>query len=335
MQIAAVLKSNAYGHGTVLVAKTLEPLQPPFFCVDSIFEAYELLNAGITTPILIMGFVDPENLKRKRLPFSYAVWNVEVLKKIHEYQPEAAFHIFVDTGMHREGIALDALPELLEEIKKIPDVKVEGLMSHLAAADKPEEPRTKAQIENFKKAIERVRGAGFDPKWIHIGATDGLLKAAALGTPGTMVRVGRGLYGVEVPEGKARPALTFTSTLVAVKNLAKDEAVGYDFSFVADGPKKIGILPVGYHDGLDRRLGNTGTVLVRGVACPIVGKISMNITTIDVTNVQGAVSGDEAVVISADPSAINSASAFAKLCGTISYEILIRLVPFTKRVLAE
>ena len=153
VKIAPVVKSNGYGHGIINVAKILDHLNTPFFCVDSLYEAYELLKTKIKTPILITGYTNPENLKVKKLPFSYAVFTLDLAKTINDYQPHAGVHIFVDTGMRREGVRIEELPEFLEAIKKLPNIKIEGLMSHLASSESRKDPLFLAQIKLFKKAF--------------------------------------------------------------------------------------------------------------------------------------------------------------------------------------
>ncbi len=218
MPVAPVLKSNAYGHNAVLVAKILEQEAPPFICVDSLYEAYQLLKARIKSQILIMGFTPAENLGVKPLPFAYAVYTTEMIDAIKKYQPQAPIHIFVDTGMHREGVLLKDLPAF---VKKCEGLNIEGLMTHFAIKG------DKIQMENLKKAQEII-----SPKWVHgINA----------------MRIGIDLYpGV----------LTFKSTIVQIKNLEPGDKVGYDFTYTAKKKMKIGIVSAGYNDGVDRKLSN-------------------------------------------------------------------------------
>jgi len=149
--IFPVLKSNAYGHGIVHVAHILDSLGVPYFCVDSIYEAYQLMKVKIKTPILIMGYVHPQSLGVKKLPFSYAVYGNEMVEAIAKYQSHAKIHIFVDTGMHREGVPLHELQVFIKKCKTL-HLKIEGLMSHMAMADKPIDKDTKAQVDNFFKS---------------------------------------------------------------------------------------------------------------------------------------------------------------------------------------
>lgn len=333
IKIAAVLKSNAYGHGLKEIAKILDQVEPAFFCVDSLFEAYQLLKAKIKTKILIMGYIDPRSLKIKKLPFSFAIYDLDYLKKVHNYQPQAGFHLFVDTGMHREGIPIEELPQVLSQIKKIKNLKIEGIMSHLAAGKKFNHPQTKKQIENFGLAKKLILKNGFKPKWFHLCASNGLLFNQKLGCLGNLARVGLAFYGLD-PQGEnvnLRPVLKLTTKIAQIKTLNKGEGVGYDFSFQASKKMRIGVLPIGYHDGVDYRLGNKGVVLVGKHFCPIIGKISMNIMVVDLSLVKKPRIGQEVIIFSDKPFDKNSIQETAKLCQTIPYEILVHLSSLIKR----
>ncbi len=335
LQIAPVLKSNAYGHGLVNVAKVLDRAGAPFFCVDSIYEGYELLKNHIKTPILIMGYIKPENLKVKKLPFSYAVYNSEQVIAISKHQPHAGIHIFVDTGMHREGIALSDLPEFLEDIRSN-NLNVEGLMSHLGSGADAKNVLTEKQLKNFEDAQEIIKANHFAPKWIHIAASEALLNHAEYeGRLGNVGRSGIAVYGID-PNGEDKnllPALKFVSTLTQIKSLKKGEKVGYDFTYTAKEDMTIGVLPLGYYDGLERRLSNKGFVSINNILCQIIGRVSMNLTTIDISAVKNPEGGERVVVYSDNPTDKNSISNAAIVCETISYDILVGLASPTKRTI--
>ena len=333
--IAPVLKSNAYGHGIVQIAKILDGVGAPFFCVDSIYEGYQLLKAKIKTPILIMGYIDPENLRVKKLPFSYAVYTEEMLYAVKKYQPHARIHIFVDTGMHREGVLLKDLPEFIK-ITKSMNLKIEGLMSHFAMGDKPLDKKTRLQIDSFQKAKEILRNGKIIPRYIHMFATSSLLYAQDYPkTFSPVARVGIGLYGI-APDGenkKLLPVLSLTSTIIQIKKIKKGEKVGYDFTYTAKKNMTVGVLPIGYNDGINRKLSNKGLVKINDVFCPIIGRISMNITLIDVTGVKKVHIGKRVVIYSSNPYDTNSIAHVSTLCGIIPYEILVQLHPSTKRLI--
>ena len=353
IKIAPVLKSNSYGHGIVEVAKILETKKPTFFCVDSLFEAYQLQKANIKTPILIMGYTNPENLKVKELPFAYAVSDLKTLQAINLYQPKASVHLFVDTGMNREGILLNQLPAFLTYLKRLPNIRVEGLMSHLATAEDPKNPSNKEQINNFSHVQRIVRKAGFKPKWIHLFATKSYMhqksfssKLHLKGVKLNMARIGIGLFGIDPlnrlnrpRRSQARglrglnlkPVLSLKTKIAEIKRIKKGSLIGYSGTYKTKNDLLIGILPIGYFDGVDRRLSNQGFVKIDRVFCPIIGIVSMNITTIDISDVPNPKIGQEVVVFSDNPNDLNSIQQSAKLCKTIPYEILIHLTSSTKR----
>ncbi len=336
IKIAPVVKSNGYGHGIAIVGKVFDTVGAPFICVDSLFEAYQLHNSKIKTKILVMGSIAKENLSIKKLPFSYSVYDKEMLGTITKYQSHAGIHLFVDTGLHREGVLLDELPGFLEEIKKR-KLNLEGLMSHFAETEKPKGELTREQIKNFAKAQEVVASFGLQPKFIHIAASGGILQSKNLDTKklGNIARVGLSLYGVFPNETDINlaPALTLTTTITQLKDIKKGDTVGYSGTFTASSDMTIAVLPIGYNDGLDRRLSNKGVVIIDGQGRKILGKVSMNITTVDVTGMFNPFVGQKVIVYSNNPKDKNSIENSAKLCNDIAYDLLIHLNPATKRVI--
>lgn len=336
IKIAPVLKSNAYGHGLIQIATLLDSLQIPYFCVDSLYEAYELLKAKIKTPILIMGYTDPDNLKVKELPFSYVVWDLKLLDVVSKYQKGAVVHLKVDTGMHRLGVDMEYLDWFVSNLAKFPNVKVAGLMSHLAEGERPNSSLTKLQIKNFDNALKILQKYKIKPKWIHIANSAGLLNLGLqqAGVIGNMARIGKALYGIDPTDGqhpKLKPVLKFTSKIIQIKRLKKGDMVGYEGSFVALRDMLIGSLPAGYYDGVDRRLSNKGVVLVDGAVFPIIGKVSMNITTIDISKVGRPFIGQEVVIYSDNPQDPNCLKKAAQICQTVPYELLAHEVAATRR----
>ena len=339
IKIAPVLKSNAYGHGLVEVARVLDSIGPsglqndksgriPFFCVDSIYEAYELLKIKIKTPILIMGYIQPENLKVKKLPFIFTVSTLDFAEAINKYQPNPKVHIFVDTGMHREGIPLNELPDFLDRIKKL-NLKIEGLMSHLASADNKNDPLNKLQVKNFEKALRVLKNHKINPKYCHLANSDCLIYSLPKFST-NIARVGISLFGIG-SHNNLKPVLNFKTKIIQIKNLKKGDRVGYGGTFTARKPMTIGVLPAGYYDGVDRRLSNKGWVTVDNIPCKIIGRVSMNITTIDITKVTKVTIGQDVTIYSANPEDLNSISNAAKICETIPYDLLVHIAHSTKR----
>ncbi|MBI2337897.1 alanine racemase, partial [Candidatus Daviesbacteria bacterium] len=238
VKIAPVVKSNGYGHGITNVAKIFDQVNAPFFCVDSLYEAYDLLKATIKTPVLITGYTNPENLKVKKLPFSYAVFTLDLAKVINDFQPQAGVHIFVDTGMHREGITIEELPGFLDELKKLPNLKIEGLMSHLASSENKSDPLFLKQIQQFKKAKEIIKKQGLNPSWFHIAATGSIINPQTrpiVAGVSNLGRAGLALYGYSssTQDTNLKPALTLTTKIAQIKKVSKGEKLGYDGTYTA------------------------------------------------------------------------------------------------------
>lgn len=341
LKVAPVVKSNGYGHGILEVAQILSSSnlssKSPFLCVDSLFEAYQLLKSNIKMPILIMGFTDPQNLKVKKLPFHYAVDNLNLAKVLNDYQSGCNVHIFVDTGMGREGVSLEQLPQFLQELKQMKNIKIEGLMSHLASSVGKNDKLFLQQIKNFKKAQETCKRMGIKPKWFHIAASDSIVNPQTrqiIANVSNLVRAGLALYGYSPTSSDVnlQPALRLTSKLTQIKKITKGEKIGYDGTYIAKQNMLIGILPIGYYDGVDRGLSNKGIVIIDNKVCPIIGRVSMNLTTIDLSKVENPMVGQQIIVYSNKKQDKNSIESVAKICRKIPYEILVNLASSTKRV---
>jgi len=326
ISVAPVLKSNAYGHGIREVAQILDPLRPPFFCVDSIYEAYELFKAGVKTSILVFGYVDPDNLMMKKLPFTFVAYDLPSLRGILKYQPEADIHFFVDTGMHREGLNVEELDAVLSELESKEKKRITGVMSHLAKSENPNDWRTKAQVRNFRRALSLFKKYGIKPNWTHLANSDGLINQdkLKLGQYNNMARTGIALY---------ENTLQLKTRITQVKKVEKGGKIGYDYTYTAKREIKTGTLPIGYNDGIDRRFSNKGIFYVGKTPCSVVGRVSMNITVIDVSRVSKARRGLEVSLISNNPEAKNSVTRLAKKIGVIPYEILVGLNPEIKRII--
>jgi alanine racemase len=328
-ELFPVLKSNAYGHGLKQIGEIIKDLNLKYVCVDSLFEAYELTKVGYDNNILITGYVDPENLKVKSLPFSYVIWSLDQAINIKKIQKNAKFHLFVDTGMNREGIRIDELEELLINLKSN-DIKLEGLMSHFASADDLDSPQSSSQIEKFKETKLLLEKYEFNPIHTHISASAGMLRN--LGNEFNAARVGLAFYGQEpIADQTLVPFLSLTSTLIQIKKVKKGEQIGYNATFTADRDMIVGILPIGYNDGVERKLSNLGMVKYGETFCPIVGRVSMNITTIDISRIINPKVGDQVYIYTDHKSDINSIENVAKASNMIPYEILVHINPSTRR----
>ena len=337
--LCPVLKSNAYSHGLKEVAPIFDSMECAFLIVDSLFEAYELYKLKVKTPILIMGYTNPLNFRVKTIPFDVALFDLELAKTLNKYQPGCRVHIFVDTGMSREGININDLDKFLAAIKKLKNLKIVGLCSHFADADNPiSTDFSNKQIKVFKKALKIMADNGIFPKWRHISASGGTFKFKD--EVFNMIRAGIAHYGINPLEQKdkarnrivLKPALKFSSTLAQIKKIPKGSFVGYGCTFLAKREMILGLLPVGYYEGVDRRLSNKGFVKIRGTFCPIIGRVSMNMSVVDISKLKNPVLGEEVLIYSADESDKNSLANTALQAKTIPYELLVNIAESVKRV---
>lgn len=338
VKIAPVVKSNGYGHGIANVAKILDSENTPFLCVDSLFEAYELQKAKVKTKILVMGYTNQENFKIKKLPFSFAVFDLETARVLNQFQPGCGIHIFVDTGMRREGVTVEDLPQFLNRLNTLSNIKIEGLMSHLASSISKTDPLFLNQIKQFKKAKEICKKYNVEPGWFHIAATGSLVNPQTrpiITEVSNLARAGLALYGFSssIFDKNLRPVLKLTTKIVQIKKATKGEKLGYDGTYTPKKNMSIAVLPIGYYDGVDRRLSNKAVFLVGNQPCPVLGRISMNITIINISNVPNPYVGQEVIVYSPNPKDKNSLLNSAKICKTIPYDLLVNLAETTKRVI--
>ena len=359
-RVAPVLKSNAYGHGLVDVARIIEAERRsdgrakkdhiPFLVVDSFFEAVALRAARVRTPLLIIGYTRPETIARSRLrDVSFTITSLETLRHIAEYQysffdfggRRISIHLKIDTGMRRQGIMPSELHEVSDLLDMNPSIVLKGICSHFSSADDPDPSATESQIHIWNNVAKELHHQYASIEFIHISNTDGHRYVADCYA--NVSRLGLGLYGlvdgtVFSPPLDIKPALSLETIITGTKKLHRDETVGYGNTFKAEKEMTIATLPVGYNEGVDRRLSNCGYVLVgtERVPCRIIGRVSMNITVIDVTNVPSTKAGTVVTVISDQPHDPNSVVNMAKTIGTIPYEVLVVHVSgLLKRVVVD
>jgi len=335
VSFAPVLKSNAYGHGLVEVAKILDKEDKPFFVVDSLFEAKTLRENDIKSEILIIGYTSPENISANKLAgisFTFTSLNqlsvfAQTINKITK------IHLKIDTGMHRQGIVFEEVTNVIKIIKNNPNIILEGICSHLADADNQDSSFTKKQIENWNKAV-KIFKENFDSlKYFHLSATAGTKYSENIES--NVARLGIGLYGAIETNIKLKPVLEMQTIISSIKTIQKEESVGYNLTYKSVAESKIATVPAGYFEGVDRRLSNCGFFKIGKNFCPIIGRVSMNITSIDISNIPEAKEGNRVIILSNNPEDKNSAVNIAKTASTIPYEILIHIPQHLKRVVVD
>jgi len=326
-----VLKSNAYGHGLVEVAKIFDDQKCEYLIVDSYYEAMILRNEGIKTPILIIGFTFTENILKNRLnkvTFVVGDWR-QVQELVNDVTRRTKLHLKVDTGMNRQGIEPEEIKKVLRLMKQNEEIELEGICSHLADADSLDQSETLKQIGVWNELVDKL-GYTEKIKYWHCGASSSLFYLEKIKS--NAVRLGLGLYGINVDEKKKfdlQTALGLQSVISSIRQVRAGEGVGYNFTFKTKKDRQVATVPVGYFEGVDRRLSNIGFVRVGNIFCPIIGRVSMNIISIDVSEVKEIVVGQDVEVIGLVGK--NSVENMAKLTKTIPYEILVHIPSLLKR----
>lgn len=330
------VKANAYGHDLIKASKMFLASGADWLCVNSFEELEKLRSARVRCPVLIIGYVPPEQIKKAIIMgatlfgFDYGYLKI-ISKEASKIGQKAKIYLKIDTGMSRQGILAEEISNLLKKIKPLPYLSIAGLSTHFSTADeKINNKYFLKQLSSFQKAAQEVQSAY---KSITLCCAN---SAAAMIYPQArfdFVRVGISAYGYypsnEVRrawEGKPlRPALSFKTRIAHLKNIPANSSVGYGATFRTSKPTQIAILPIGYYDGLDRKLSNKGEILVSGKRAKIIGRICMNLTMIDITGIKSVKIGDEVVIIGRQGREQITADDIAEKIGTISYEVLTRL----------
>ena len=338
----AVVKSNAYGHGIIAYAKESKKSGVDFFAVDSIEEALELRGAGIRESILVLGFVFPEQFKvAAEKNISVTISSLESLRTLFflKAKKPLKIHVKIDTGLHRQGFQGSDVEKVFSGIKNAgKKVIVEGLYTHFAAMETPSYVEySRGQIAELKKWQRAFILFGFNPI-VHSSATSGIFFSKEFHFD--MVRAGISLYGLwpsneikEVaPKTKLLPVLSWKSIVTEVKKVASGERVGYDLTEKLNRDSILAVVPLGYWHGIPRSLSSKGEFLVRGKRAKIIGRVSMDMVVIDVTDIAGVAQSDEVVVIGKQGKGEVSAEEFADKAGTINYEIVTRINPLIPRI---
>jgi alanine racemase len=337
--VCAIVKADAYGHGAVECARALEEEGARWFGVTSLDEAIPLREAGIRGRILLMtGFWRGEEEEIVRLGLTPTVWEtgqIELFERAATAVGVAKhpIHLKVDTGMGRLGVAPEDLPQICSALKSSSHLGLEGLSTHLASSEVLDEPSVAAQLKSFEEVRGFLRGQGFNPPLIHAANT-----AAVISRPeswNTMVRPGIALYGYYLPFERAgrevsgsglrlavKPVLTWKTRILSLRDMRANQALGYGGIYVTKARARIAVLPVGYADGLNRKISSQGRVIVGDHYAPIVGRISMDLTLADVTGLPGVSVGDEVVLLGATDGLSVDAREHAALAETVPYEIL-------------
>ncbi len=353
VELAAVVKSNAYGHGFETVAALAARHGADSFCVHTLDEALTLRRAGFGQDVLIMGPIPPARLSEAVAEdFRLALFSRESAERLAEIAAESdrrvRVHLKLETGTHRQGIDNAELAWFAYFLAGHPRLVADGVYTHFAnIEDTTRQDYAEDQLERFHAAIEHLRIAGIEPGIRHAACS-----AATLVVPRThfeMVRLGVSQYGLwpsketylsyrlDHPGDAAtlEPVLAWKTRITQLKQVPAGSYVGYGCTYQTTRETRIAVLPLGYADGYDRRLSNQAHVLVRGRRAPVRGRVCMNLTMIDVTDVPGASLGDEVTLLGRQGDQQITADHLASLVGTIHYEIVTRINWSLPRILVE
>jgi alanine racemase len=344
-QLMAVVKANAYGHGAAETARTLQRAGADRFAVATLSEAIELRQAGIERPILVLGYTPPWHAALALAhTITLTVFELETATALHTAArvvgQRLTVHVKVNTGMNRLGVRPDAAPALLTALAALDGLTVEGIFTHFATSDEADKTHAAAQFTRFAELLATLETSGLRPPIAHAANS-----AALLTMPHThldLVRSGIALYGLDpdmeqcvLPTG-FRPALAWKAIVTQVSDLTPGEAVSYGREFIADRPLRTAILPIGYADGFPRRPRTWGSVLIHGQPAPILGRVCMDQTVVDVTAIEAATGpvrqGDEVVIIGRQGDAVISAETASARVGTNNYDIVSRILARVPRI---
>ena len=363
-ELLAIVKADAYGHSLEICALAAVRAGARWLGVTSVEEGVAARALCPEARVLVMGGVfagqGAEVVRHGLTVVAWEAWQLDELEAAARAAGGQAgglpVHLEIDTGMSRQGVGADGLGRVLARFGAGSPLRLEGVMTHLFAADEADGAVTEAQLARLDEVLGRISAAGHLPDWLNVGNSAALLAgrageiAALAGRHGlkAMLRPGLALYGLtprfepgfdeNEPESLAvarvrlQPVLSWKSAVVGVRTVEAGAVVGYNGTFVATEPMRLALVAAGYGDGLDRRLGNRFSLLVRGERAPVVGRISMDQTVLDVTEIPGVVAGDEVVILGTQGSETISAFDHAEAEGTIPWEVFTRISARVRRV---
>ncbi len=341
-KLMTVVKANAYGHGAVPIAQELEKLGTDFLGVACVYEVIELRKYGIKLPIFNMG---PTFIDEAAAVFEYdyipTVFSLDLAKKISEIGVKlnkiAQIHIKVNTGMNRLGVALEDFMQLIFDIKKLPNIKISGLYTHFADADTSKSEATKNQLQKFQNILQQLNDANIKIDLIHASNSAGTLFWPDARF--NLVRVGMALYGYSPSDDeqlnlpvKLKPIMALKTYISFIKKVRENTPISYGLTFVTKKESTIATLAIGYADGLRRAPYNCEEVLAGGKKAAILGRVCMDQTMIDVSEIEGLQIGDEVAIIGKQGYEEISAFDVAKRTKTSVYEVLTSIAARVERV---
>jgi len=340
VEVIAVVKANAYGHGAVPVARAALEAGASRLAVHRVIEAVELRQAGLDAPILVMGYTPPNGAEMAaRWRLTPSLITLEFAQALSHHARAVGIrlpvHVKVDTGMGRFGLLPSEVLEFMRSLYELPGIHVEGLFTHFSTADASNPTHTLAQFELFNQVLSQLDQNGLRPPIVHAANS-----AAAMQYPQAhfqAVRIGIAMYGLRPslewdPPFEISPALTLKSLVTRLRELPAGSGIGYGRTFITQRPTYAALVPVGYGDGYHRSLSNKGVVLVGGQRAPILGRVSMDQIVVDVSHIPDVELEDEVVLVGSQGDERISAEEVGELEGTLNYEVTTALLPRVVRL---
>ncbi len=348
--LLATVKANAYGHGLEEVSMVVLKAGADWLGVHSLGEGIRLRQSGLNCPVLVLGYVPLDDLESAvRHNLRLTVYRMETVQRLARLQPakgkKIPLHVKVETGTHRQGIPIEVVPPFIKNIKAYPTLKVEGISSHFAnIEDTTDHSYARHQLESFQELCKLLEKEGIEIPIKHIACT-----AAVILFPETffdMVRVGIGMYGLWPSKEtyvscllqnreplSLKPVLSWKTRIAQLKKISRGAYIGYGCTYRTTRETLLAVIPVGYYDGYSRAFSNISHVLIKGQRAPVRGRIAMDFTMVDVTDISGVKEEDEVVLIGKCEDEKITADALASFAGTINYEIVTRINPLIPRVI--
>jgi len=345
-KIVSVIKANAYGHGDKEVVKIISPYTD-YFQVDSI-EELERIRKITKKPIFVFGYLNEDGIKRAiKLRAIISAFDLIHLLKINYIsgilKTKTKVHVAIDSYLGREGIMPTQIKNFIIEIKKMKNIELDGVYSHFAnIEDTMNFTHAERQINMYHEQVKIFKENGYQKIKTHVSATSGILVYEKGNSLHSIVRLGIGLYGMWPSEHleylnkkkiNLKPVLRWVTHIAQVKILPANHPIGYGLTYITKKPTKIAVIPQGYEDGLPRSLSNNGEVLIKGKRAKILGRVAMNMTVVDVSNIKDVKPDDEVVILGRQNNNVISAEQIAKESNTINYEVTTRISPLLPRVI--
>ena len=342
IRVMVVVKANAYGHGIVAVSRTLEREGVDYLGVATTDEALTLRSSGVKSPILVLGAVLPEEAPvavRNDITLTLCSDDLAkaLIREAKRLNKPAKVHIKIDTGMGRIGVWHESAPSFIENIFKTKELFPEGIYTHFSSAGR-DDFFTQYQIDSFDGLLKKMSQKNINFKLRH--AANSIALISVLKSHLNLIRPGIIMYGIYPKKGaskliRLKPVMSLKTRVTFLKDVPAGRSISYGRTYITQKDTKIATLPIGYADGYGRILSNKAQAIVRGKRAPVIGKITMDQTMLDVGHIQNVKTGDEVVLIGSQRGELITADELAKLCGTIPYEIVTGISDRVPRVYKE